>query len=882
MKTGINNIIQDMNKNISLSLAVLLLLLTGCGQEPLPQEEMEITIQAMMAENPNTKTIIQDGTTSVLWEPRDEVIVFYKTYGSRFISNNTEPSGRADFTGTLTVTGFFGEGFTVDTPLWAVSPYRADAVSDGESVTTTLISEQTGRAGSFAKNTFITLAKSTNTFMGFYNVCGGVRFSLTHEGIKEIVFQGQNNEDIAGKVKLSFVDGTPAVQEVVDGQKTITLSAPDNGTFETGKWYYIVALPGTLSSGFKMTFNTATQYGTLTSPSSRTIKRGIFGSLADADKGVTFKKKEGSNEPNPEDNIQFKDPIAKYACVDKFDTNGDGEVSYAEAAAATSLSGLFTNWNTVTEFDEIRYFTSVTSTVGVFSGLSKLTHITIPDQITTLGNFQNCSALDTVKLPAALSSLPTYCFSGCSDLKSVTLPTGITTIPNYAFQGCTALETLVVPSTITSIGQYAFSGCTVLTCVDMPLGFKTIGNYAFQNCQAILSVVFPASLTSIGQYAYSGCTGLEAVTIGSSASLGQYAFSGCTSLISATVGDGASMGSYTFSGCTALASVILPSDLTSIPSNCFQNCSRLATITWPLDLQSIGDRAFYGCVVSKDDSDASMIELPATVKSIGSQAFCGVRHLIMPSTVAISIQSDSFTSGLTRLYVPAGMVEMYKVRTNWSAYKFQIFPISEYPTKLSSPAAEPVDLGLSVKWASWNVGASAPEEYGTHFAWGEVEGNWDYNWSTYKWCNGTYLKLTKYCTQISYWDSPYTMDRKTVLDLEDDAAHMNWGGNWRMPTKAELDELFDNCTWLWTTQNGVNGRLFTGPNGNSIFLPAAGGKGYTDWEYPGGALFWSSSLRTEYPSGAYARNFMKSQKNWYSSEMSRIYGFSVRPVCPKD
>jgi hypothetical protein len=117
-----------------------------------------------------------------------------------------------------------------------------------------------------------------------------------------------------------------------------------------------------------------------------------------------------------------------------------------------------------------------------------------------------------------------------------------------------------------------------------------------------------------------------------------------------------------------------------------------------------------------------------------------------------------------------------------------------------------------------------------------------------------------------------------VLDPEDDAATANWGGAWRMPTKAEQDELRNNCTWTWTTQNGVNGYKVTGPNGNSIFLPAAG-------YLVGGALnlagsggyYWSSSLYTDGPSGAYYVYFSSGGVDWYYG--NRYYGFSVRPVC---
>ena len=191
---------------------------------------------------------------------------------------------------------------------------------------------------------------------------------------------------------------------------------------------------------------------------------------------------------------------------------------------------------------------------------------------------------------------------------------------------------------------------------------------------------------------------------------------------------------------------------------------------------------------------------------------------------------------------------------------------------------EYVDLGLSVKWATCNVGATTPEGYGDYFAWGETTPKTTYDWSTYKYCNGTWNTMTKYCTDSYYG----TVDNKTTLELTDDAAHVNWGGSWRMPTKAEQDELIYNCTWTWTTQNRVNGYKVTSKkNGNSIFLPAAGYRN-NSLLYDAGSrgFYWSSSLDTR---GAYCAYFVyfeyfeSDYVNWFSSY--RYYGHSVRPVC---
>ena len=189
---------------------------------------------------------------------------------------------------------------------------------------------------------------------------------------------------------------------------------------------------------------------------------------------------------------------------------------------------------------------------------------------------------------------------------------------------------------------------------------------------------------------------------------------------------------------------------------------------------------------------------------------------------------------------------------------------------------EAVDLGLpsGIKWATCNVGATKPEEYGGYYAWGETEEKEDYSWETYKWCNGSYDSMTKYCTS----SSSCTVDYKTVLDPEDDVAHVKWGGSWRMPTEAEQDELRNNCTWTWTTQNGVYGYKVTSKtNGNSIFFPAAGYRRGTKLNDSGsGGDYWSCSLYGGYSCYAYDMGFYSGNYVWYYGY--RYYGFSVRPV----
>lgn len=187
---------------------------------------------------------------------------------------------------------------------------------------------------------------------------------------------------------------------------------------------------------------------------------------------------------------------------------------------------------------------------------------------------------------------------------------------------------------------------------------------------------------------------------------------------------------------------------------------------------------------------------------------------------------------------------------------------------------EAVDLGLSVKWATCNVGASKPEDYGDYYAWGETTTKSDYDWDTYKWCKGTNRTMTKYCTNNDYGK----VDNCTTLTSSDDVATVKWGSKWRMPTKEEMQELDEDCTWTWTTQNGVKGMKVTGPNGNSIFLPAAGYRLGTDLGFRGShGDYWSATLYQDRSDYACIFGFGGGDSS-ASGWGYRRGGFPVRPV----
>lgn len=190
-----------------------------------------------------------------------------------------------------------------------------------------------------------------------------------------------------------------------------------------------------------------------------------------------------------------------------------------------------------------------------------------------------------------------------------------------------------------------------------------------------------------------------------------------------------------------------------------------------------------------------------------------------------------------------------------------------------------VDLGLSVKWATCNVGANNPYDKGDYFSWGDTnvykDENTNSKWIFYKWCNMFVTALTKYNNNKYYGK----IDGKKKLDIEDDMANFNWGGNWRLPTDAELEELEAKCIWKWVEKDGVSGQLITSKiNGNSIFLPASGSclDSPNDTYLSPSGFYWSSTLDIDRPYSAWIVAF--TNNGMCMSSEDRCLGLSVRAV----
>ena len=243
-----------------------------------------VSFYAVNGDADNTKTVLQsDG--SILWSAKDKIDIFVGTQAFEFTGTNTTDVAKATFTGLLD-----GADMGSYSDYWAVYPHSSGNSSDGSSVTVSLTGSQKACAGTFDKDLFITVAKSKDKNLSFFNVCGGVKFSVTETGVKSVTFKGKNGETLAGTAKVVFdQSGKPKVETVTDPIDEVSLSAPDGSTLEVGKWYYIVCLPAALENGYVLTLNkndgTAAEKA---GSSAVTIKRSIWGRLTEVDKDLDY------------------------------------------------------------------------------------------------------------------------------------------------------------------------------------------------------------------------------------------------------------------------------------------------------------------------------------------------------------------------------------------------------------------------------------------------------------------------------------------------------------------------------------------------------------------------------------------------------------------
>ena len=457
---------------------------SSCENITLQEESGIKTITELTAVSgedlPDTKTVINlNNGYDIRWTSGDAINVFFgASEGSRFV---TQTSGDiAQFKGSIDVVTGGGEGLNDDTSLWGVYPYSSKTTCDGSSITYTLPSVQEAKAGSFAEDLFPQIARSKNFYMTFYNLCGSFRFRLSNPDIVKVTLRGNNNEPIAGRAKISMY-GAPAVSEILEGSEELVMYAPDGECFETDEWYLFVLYPTAFENGLTITFHKEDSQASYVYSKSYTLNRNKFSYFDKSDAGLTFEKVEDEDDQG---NIVFADAVMKEMCVKAFDTNDDGELSFSEAAAVTSLDAMSITDKTIKSFDEFQYFTGVSYIPQEYFAGTEIQSIIIPKSVELIGvsAFSNCTRLNKIEIPEKVSAIWSNVFENCSALTNIKIPDSVTIISEFAFFGCSSLTEITIPKEVTTIGDCAFNGCMSLSSISIPESVTTIGAAAFEGC----------------------------------------------------------------------------------------------------------------------------------------------------------------------------------------------------------------------------------------------------------------------------------------------------------------------------------------------------------------------------------------------------------------
>lgn len=519
-------------------LALLSWMLFSCSQEleidPIEYNnnkaisEEILTVKATIVEVDDTKTAVQSDGTSIFWTPGDAINLFYGTASAgRFATALTSPALSTEFSGTLSVaTGTSTESGVTTQSFWGVYPYNPGNTCTGDGVTLTIPTNQSGIAGSFADKLNPSIATSPGLSLAFYNVGSWFIFSVTQKDVVSATLSGFNDEDLAGKVKVTIDPLTqkPSAQ-VLDGVKSITM-IPEGGEFEVGEQYYMVVIPQTMENGFQLTLKKNDgSTATWKIENSVTFTRSQYLRKLNADNGKTY-----TVDVIPNNEIWYTSP------------NGTVIDPYF---ACTSLTNNLVS-NTITDGIGKMVFNSDISILPsqAFYRTNYKT-IKLPASVTTIQDkvFYECYNLEYVEMPSVIY-IDDYNFHSCTNLKELTLPSSLTSIGVNGFDNCNKLEEVTI-NTSSSFGTrglaYVFNGAPIKTfrgpyatgdgryviindklvmaagksLVDaiIPSGITEIQPYVFYGYQGLQHVVIPNSVSTIGGYSFYNCSFLEDVQI---------------------------------------------------------------------------------------------------------------------------------------------------------------------------------------------------------------------------------------------------------------------------------------------------------------------------------------------------------------------------------
>ena len=539
------------------TIAIICISFIGCIKEnEIHNLDDRFVIYATREDLQSTKTELQSDN-SIVWTPGDEISLFVDggtNGGYKFVSTNEANASSTTFISSDNIE------MNGSSTYWAVYPYNESTSCNGASITTILPSEQVAKAGSFDEDLFISVAKSNSNSMSFKNVCGGIKFSVANEGIKEVVFKSNNGSMISGVLNIAIGDnGVPEVKSISDGQDEIKVIAPENGTFTVGENYYVVIPPVSFPQGISLKYITSSdQYAETVIESSSVIERSVFSRLMEKDYCATFKYNpylvfysEGQSSiiftggPKEGVNIEWSNngkKWNKYTIKNSFKGEyeelsfSSDEPLYMRGYNPTGLAGTFTingdkvrckgNLIALIDYQQSSQQFETIDLSSLFGGCKQLVHA--PDMTGLNANMIDCIGM----------------FSGCTSLQSAPTFPSSAFEAGHMFSGCTSLVTVPnLPANNMQKGCYRsmFYGCTSLVkAPDLPALILAESCYEemFYGCSALKEMPNILATSMAGIYCcremFKDCTSLTGVTplYASEVSSESYMsmFEGCSSL----------------------------------------------------------------------------------------------------------------------------------------------------------------------------------------------------------------------------------------------------------------------------------------------------------------------------------------------------------------
>ena len=731
----------------------------------------------------------------------------------------------------------------------SVYPYQeATEISNSEAITVTLPAEQDYNENSFGVGANTMVSVSSGNVLQYKNVGGYLVLKLYGEGVtvSSISLSGNNREILAGKATVTMpLDGTPKAVLADDSSRTITLNCATpvelGATEEESQLFWFVVPPVTFSKGFTITvYDPNGGPFTKSTSSSISIERNMISKIPPMEAGK-----------NPNNIfVSFEDSLFKKYCVSRFDTNKDGEISLSEANEVITID--VERWS-ITSLRGIEHFINLTI---LHCNQAKLTSLDVS---------QN----------AALREL------WCDDNSLTVLD--VTHNPKLEDLRCAQNRLTILDVSGNTLLKQLECNDNQLVRLDLSKNTYLTSLHCENNRLASLDLSSNTKLTELH------CENNQLASL----DLGRH------SKLTALHCDNNRLTNLDVSNSTALTELFCQSNqLTGIDvSN-----KKALRFLWVSDnqLTNLDTRnnpelvSLYCYNNQLTDIDVShntaLVELQCQRNKLTS--------LDVSKNTALSSMQCQYNH-LTRLDVSNNR-KFCELRCSNNPYLLlillqagQSIAYLEYDKDIATLCYKPevVDMGTSVKWASFNLSSRyVMHNTGDYYAWGETmayyrtlsplawkDGNEaGYMWTNYKWGDGS--RLTKYNTLSSYG----IVDNKTILDPQDDAAHFALGDGWRMPTREEFEELLEVCTVVWGNQWGGNKGFYLTSKitGKELSFYMAGYYSGTDNAAATQGYYWSSSLDPDSPNHAFYLFFdpYEERMGMTSETLYRSAGFSIRPV----